>query len=182
VTQLPKDNNIDVSSLVSIFGHRTNSYKFLFFQAILQLIKQSLFKQFIFSFDELEKEMIKIADYPINVFKLSFGTQDHPPGLTIQPVDQPRPPSGTEIEPQSSDQARMFIAFGGMTHQARRFVDHQQVVIFVNDRKQIAHGHSPPARQLNVKRRPEANRTAPGWTALVRLGGGHFPDAQEQPS
>ena len=76
MTQLPKDNNIDVSSLVSIFGHRTNSYKFLFFQAILQLIKQSLFKQFIFSFDELEKEMIKIADYPINVFKLSFGTQD----------------------------------------------------------------------------------------------------------
>lgn len=76
MTQLPKDNNIDVSALSGIFGRRTTSYKFLFFQAILQLTKKSLFKQSTFSFNELEEEMLEIADYPINVFKLSFGIQD----------------------------------------------------------------------------------------------------------
>ncbi len=76
MTQLPKECNIDVSSLVSIFGRRTNSYKFLFFQALLSIVKENKFAKHTFSFSELEKEMVEIADYPINIFKLNFGTQD----------------------------------------------------------------------------------------------------------
>jgi hypothetical protein len=76
MTQLPEDNNIDIASLASIFGHRSTSYKFLFFQALLSLAKENLFKKYSFSFNELEIKMLDIADYPINVFKLNFGTQD----------------------------------------------------------------------------------------------------------
>jgi hypothetical protein len=76
MTELPEDNNIDIASLAGIFGRRTNSYKFLFFQALLILAKENLFKKYNFSFDELERKMLDIADYPINVFKLNFGTQD----------------------------------------------------------------------------------------------------------
>lgn len=76
MTQLPKQHNIDIAALSGIFGRRTNSYKFLFFQALLSLVKSSLFKKHVFSFDDLEEEMLNIADYPINIFKLNFGTQD----------------------------------------------------------------------------------------------------------
>lgn len=76
MTQLPQQQNIDIAALSSIFGNKTNSYKFLFFQALLSLSKSNLFKQDTFSFLELEEEMLKIAEYPINVFKLNFGTQD----------------------------------------------------------------------------------------------------------
>jgi hypothetical protein len=76
MTQLPESHSIDIAALSRIFGRTTNSYKFLFFQSLLFLIKNDLFKNHTFSFQEIEKEMIKIADYPINVFRLKFGTLD----------------------------------------------------------------------------------------------------------
>lgn len=76
MNQLPLQKNIDVTSLSQIFKHTTNSYKYLFFQAVLSQLKQSHFKKDTFSFDELESEMLELAQYPINVFRLNFGTQD----------------------------------------------------------------------------------------------------------
>lgn len=76
MAQLPESHSIDIAALSRIFGRTTNSYKFLFFQSLLFLIKNDLFKNHTFSFQEIEKEMIKMADYPINVFRLNFGTQD----------------------------------------------------------------------------------------------------------
>lgn len=76
MSQLPYEYNINVPALSSVFASTTNSYKFLFFQALLSLFKDSHFKKDTFTFDELEEEIIEIARYPINVFKLNFGTQD----------------------------------------------------------------------------------------------------------
>ena len=76
VSQLPYEYNINVPALSSLFSHTTNSYKFLFFLALLSLYKKSYLKKSIFSLDELEKEVVGLAEYPINVFKLNFGTQD----------------------------------------------------------------------------------------------------------
>ena len=76
MSQLPYEYNINVPALSNIFANTTNSYKFLFFQALLLLFKNSHFKKDTFTFDELEEEIIEIARYPINVFKLNFGTQD----------------------------------------------------------------------------------------------------------
>lgn len=76
MAQLPKSNGINITALNRIFDRTTNSYKFLFFQSLLFLIKNNLFKNHTFSFQEIEKGMIKIADYPINVFRLNFGVQD----------------------------------------------------------------------------------------------------------
>jgi len=74
--QLPFQSNIDVQLLSQIFKRTTNSYKYLFFQSLLSLLKKEHFKKTIFSFDELEYEMLDLAEYPIKVFKLNFGTQD----------------------------------------------------------------------------------------------------------
>ncbi len=76
MSQLPYEYNINVPALSGLFSHTTNSYKFLFFQALLSLYKNSQFKKYVYSFDELEEEIIKLAEYPINVFRLNFGTQD----------------------------------------------------------------------------------------------------------
>jgi len=76
MSQLPYEYNINVPALSSVFANTTNSYKFLYFQALLSLFRKSQFRKDIFSFDELEEEIIEIAKYPIEVFKLNFGTQD----------------------------------------------------------------------------------------------------------
>jgi len=73
---LPLQSNIDVQFLSQIFKHTTNSYKYLFFQSFLSLLRKEHFNKFIFSFDELECEMLDLAEYPINIFKLNFGNQD----------------------------------------------------------------------------------------------------------
>ena len=74
--QLPSDKDIDISILKNIFNSSITSYKFLFFQAMLQLIKKDLSEKSIFLFEELEKEMFEIANYPINVWELNFGKAD----------------------------------------------------------------------------------------------------------
>ncbi len=78
MTELPESNSVDIATLSTIFKPRyiTNSYKFLFFRALLLLFKKKSFKQNVFSFKELEKEMLNIAEYSINVYKLNFGSQD----------------------------------------------------------------------------------------------------------
>ena len=44
MAQLPESHSIDIAALSRIFGRTTNSYKFLFFQSLLFLIKNDLFK------------------------------------------------------------------------------------------------------------------------------------------
>lgn len=74
--QLPLQTSIDVQALSQIFKHTTNSYKYLFFQSLLLLLKKEHFNKSKFSFSEIECEMLDLAEYPITVFKLNFGTQD----------------------------------------------------------------------------------------------------------
>jgi len=76
MSQLPYEYNINVRALSRLFSHTTNSYKFIYFQALLSLFQRSQFKKERFSFYELEQEMINLAEYPINVFRLNFGSQD----------------------------------------------------------------------------------------------------------
>jgi hypothetical protein len=44
-----------------------------------------------------------------------------------------------EMQPNPAYEAGEFVAFGGMTHQPRRFVDHQQAFIFKYDFKKWVH-------------------------------------------
>ncbi|WP_315787386.1 HNH endonuclease domain-containing protein [Fischerella sp. JS2] len=74
---LPKSNKVNVTILSQIFNNITNSYKYLYFLSILDIIKRRNFDTLSpISFREIIVEMLANAWYPHNYFKLSFGKQD----------------------------------------------------------------------------------------------------------
>lgn len=77
IQELPLSDRVNVSVLSQIFDNTTNSYKYLFFMSILDIIKRRQFDTLSpISFKEIIVEMLANAWYPHNYFKLSFGTQD----------------------------------------------------------------------------------------------------------
>ncbi|MDJ0746186.1 MAG: HNH endonuclease domain-containing protein [Xenococcaceae cyanobacterium MO_167.B27] len=74
---LPPSDKVDVSVLSLIFDKTTNSYKYLFFLSLLDILRRRHFDVLSpISFEEIIIEMLANAWYPHNYFKLSFGTQD----------------------------------------------------------------------------------------------------------
>lgn len=74
---LPPSERVNVSVLSQIFDNTTNSYKYLFFLSILDILRRRNFDTLSpISFQEIIIEMLANAWYPHNYFKLSFGTQD----------------------------------------------------------------------------------------------------------
>jgi hypothetical protein len=77
MTELPESRGLNIAALSGLFRHTTNSYKFIFFLSIIDLLKRRKFEVIEpFSFSELTIEMLAIAWFPHTFFKLSFGTQD----------------------------------------------------------------------------------------------------------
>lgn len=72
--KLPEKNGLDISSLSSIFSDTTNSYKFYWFLAILDVLKEK--PEAFISLDNLALRMVASVWYPLDYFKLSFGKQD----------------------------------------------------------------------------------------------------------
>ncbi len=75
-SRLPIADNLPIDRLASIFNNKTNSYKYLFFIALLNLLEESAFSTKVFNVDEIYTEMLTIAWYPHTFFKLNFGSQD----------------------------------------------------------------------------------------------------------
>ncbi|MCP6761822.1 MAG: hypothetical protein NHB32_24430 [Fischerella sp. CENA71] len=74
---LPLSEKVDVSVLSQIFNNTTNSYKYLYFLSLLDILKRRNFDTLSpISFQDIIVEMLANAWYPHNYFKLSFGTQD----------------------------------------------------------------------------------------------------------
>ncbi len=69
----PKSSNLPVNHLAAAFNDTTNSYKFYWFLAILENVKDGILT---IAIDDLIIDMIGEVWYPINYFKLSFGRQD----------------------------------------------------------------------------------------------------------
>ncbi len=78
ITQdLPLSDKVNVTVLTQIFNDTTNSYKYLYFVSLLDIIKRRNFDTLSpISFQEIIVEMLANAWYPHKYFKLSFGTQD----------------------------------------------------------------------------------------------------------
>ena len=75
--QLPHSDRLDIATLSGLFRHTTNSYKYLFFFALLTLLKDRRFETGDgILLRDIEVEMLVTAWYPHVFFKLSFGTQD----------------------------------------------------------------------------------------------------------
>jgi transcriptional regulator with XRE-family HTH domain len=74
---LPTSVTVDVSALSRFFKKTTNSYKYLFFISILDILERRQFDAISpISFREIIVEMLANAWYSHTYFKLSFGLQD----------------------------------------------------------------------------------------------------------
>jgi hypothetical protein len=91
MTTLPHDNQIDTKALSQLFSNTTNSYKLLFFLAILKHLQEARMKSGKLNSTDLIETMLYLALYPIKYFNLSFGPQDqmaaHLSSLEIKDLD-----------------------------------------------------------------------------------------------
>jgi transcriptional regulator with XRE-family HTH domain len=77
IKHLPPSNEVNVAALARLFSDTTNSYKYLFFISLLDILQRRQFEVLSsVSFQELIIEMLANAWYPHTYFKLSFGKQD----------------------------------------------------------------------------------------------------------
>lgn len=76
-SQLPEAEGLNIPALARLFAKTTNSYKFVFFLSLLDILNRRHFDPSEpISFQELIIEMLANVWYPHVFFKLSFGTQD----------------------------------------------------------------------------------------------------------
>lgn len=74
---LPKSKCVNVSILSQLFNNTTNSYKYLFFLSLLDILRRRKFNlNETIEFSEIVVEILANAWFPHTYFKLSFGTQD----------------------------------------------------------------------------------------------------------
>jgi len=71
---LPRSADLPVQRLAAVFDQVTNSYKFYWFLAVLERAQNDRGR--IMPVDELLAEMVALAWYPTNMFRLSLGKQD----------------------------------------------------------------------------------------------------------
>lgn len=75
--KLPESEEVNIAALSRLFVDTTNSYKYVFFVSILDILNRRKFDvSEPITFKELVIEMLANAWYPHTYFKLSFGTQD----------------------------------------------------------------------------------------------------------
>jgi hypothetical protein len=74
---LPIADDLNISALAGLFNSTTNSYKYLYFLSLLDILKRINFDNSSpISFQDIIVEMLANAWYPHKYFKLSFGIQD----------------------------------------------------------------------------------------------------------
>lgn len=71
---LPTDSRLAIDKLASVFNDTTNSYKYYWFLAFLEGIKEG--KNQTMEIENLVIKMITMAWFPINYYRLSLGKQD----------------------------------------------------------------------------------------------------------
>jgi len=79
---LPQSNNLPVEYLAASFDKVTNSYKFYWFLAILEHIRESQSRKV--PINNLLARMVASVWYPTNYFRLSFGKQDRLAQLAVR--------------------------------------------------------------------------------------------------
>ena len=107
---LPPSQLVNSFCLQSAFKSYTNSYKFLWFKAILRELHLSNFSHKVLDFDTLVKQMAVEAWYPKAHFKLSFGYWDKV-GTCL---DDLPPPSFTSIKARA-----IYNHFDGLFHHGK---------------------------------------------------------------
>ncbi len=71
---LPYSPKLNIAALAAVFDETTNAYKYYWFLAILDLIREGW--EDVIPFNRLVAYMLANAWYPLVYFRLSFGKQD----------------------------------------------------------------------------------------------------------
>nr|MCU0340111.1 hypothetical protein [Spirosomataceae bacterium] len=71
---LPHSGELDIPKLSSVFRDTTNSYKYYWFLSILDCLQDN--NSPVIAQQEIALRMLSNVWYPLDYFKLSFGTQD----------------------------------------------------------------------------------------------------------
>ncbi len=120
--ELPESPDLGIRYLSGVFRHTTNTYKFYWFLAILEAVKNGLDTV---SVNFLTAEMLAQAWYPVNYFKLHFGLQDQLSQLVIQLKDLKNLPLKSErleIRDAALNQVIQRTSFTQDFHKLKRFV------------------------------------------------------------
>lgn len=70
---LPESSELGIQRLAAVFRHTTNSYKYYWFLALLEAVKNGMEDP---SLQLLSAEMLAQVWYPVHMFRLHFGRQD----------------------------------------------------------------------------------------------------------
>lgn len=74
---LPPTTDLNIGALAGLFRNTTNSYKFVFFLSLLDLLKRHHFDaERPYTYAEITIEMLAMAWFAHTFFRLSFGAQD----------------------------------------------------------------------------------------------------------
>jgi hypothetical protein len=77
ITELPEAEGLNIGALSGLFRKTTNSYKFVFFLALLELLRRHGFDaERPYPYAEITIEMLSAVWFAHTFFKLSFGTQE----------------------------------------------------------------------------------------------------------
>ena len=144
---LPHSDQLDIATLSRLFRNTTNSYKYIFFFALLNLIKDRHFEiDDGILMRDIEIEMLVTAWYPHVFFKLSFGTQDKIASAlgSIPNIDDDR----NSLSRTSPKKLRKRLASCGelLDYQLLRYVPHRILRPFFS-----AETRSMPDHRVNRK-------------------------------
>lgn len=79
---LPQSNELPIRNLSKVFNKTTNSYKFYWFYAILDWVRNK--SESLIPMHELLASMVTNVWYPVNYFKIIFGKQDRLGNITLK--------------------------------------------------------------------------------------------------
>ena len=87
--------------------------------------------------------------------------QQHDAGcLTVKPVDHMHRRRLAKVQPRAADQAAHLVALGWVANQIGRLVDHQQLVVLVDDLEQLV-GHAAARPGLRTSRNSQMVQPEP---------------------
>lgn len=142
----PSSDQVNAQILARIFDDVTNSYKFLFFLAILDQLEHNRFDYSIaLSIKDVVLEMLVLAWYPHVYFRLSFGAQDK----LARELDHCAPrtlDSGQSVNPWDRLSIRELIATRMTDTQLSRFVPYRLIRPFFPETRGIKKDHEVNAR------------------------------------
>ena len=117
---LPDSQELDIAALSRIFDKVTNSYKYLFFLSLLDILKRRQFDvEAPITFREIIIEMLANAWYPHTYFKLSFGTQDQITS-SLDALNLPSSQAVTTFNDRDKEQLRKIISKRNLNQTVKR--------------------------------------------------------------